>query len=150
MSVGAGLYVNSDVGRRPIAGTQLALDDEGDIVPLSYAHAPINEEIDLDSVAPADATSAHAMDALDTVRREDDLGDFPLDLGAKALLGQLIEGGAKDAPAHVDDEETHDACSQWLEEEPALAEEDSPSDTEEYGDECQRITAVVEGLGLEC
>ena len=40
--------MNSDVGRRPIAGTQLALDDEGDIVPLGYAHAPIDEEIDLD------------------------------------------------------------------------------------------------------
>ena len=90
------------------------------------------------------------MNALDTVRREDDLHDFPLDLGTQAFLGQLIEGGAKDAPAHVDDEEAHDACSQWLEEEPALIEEDSPSDTDEYGDECQRITAVIEGLGLEC
>ena len=142
--------MNSDVGRRPIASTQLALDDEGDIVPLSYAHAPIDKEVDLDSVAPADTSGAHTMDALDTVRREDDLHNFPLDLGAQAFLGQLIEGGAKDAPAYVDDEETHDACSQRLEEEPALAEEDSPSDTDEYGDECQRITAVVEGLGLEC
>ena len=69
--------MNSDVGRRPIAGTQLALDDEGDIVPLSYAHAPIDKEIDLDSVAPADATGTHAVNALDTVRREDDLHDFP-------------------------------------------------------------------------
>ena len=119
-------------------------------MPLSYAHAPIDEEVDLDSIAPTDATGTHAVNALDTVRREDDLHDFPLDLGAQAFLGQLIEGRAKEAPAHVDDEETHDACSQWLEEEPALAEEDSPSDTDEYGDECQRITAVVEGLGLEC
>ena len=87
MFVGAGLYMNSDVGRRPITGTQLALDDEGDIVTLSYAHAPIDEEIDLDSVAPADTSGAHAMDALDTVRREDDLHNFPLDLGAQAFLG---------------------------------------------------------------
>ena len=119
-------------------------------MPLGYTHAPIDKEVDLDGVAPADTSGAHAMDALDTVRREDDLGDLSFDFGAQAFLGQLIEGGAKDAPAHVDDEETHDACSQWLEEEPALAEEDSPSDTDEYGDECQRITAVVEGLGLEC
>jgi len=119
-------------------------------VPLGYTHAPIDKEVDLDSVAPADATSAHAMDALDTVRREDDLGDLSFDLRAQAFLCQLIEGRAKDAPAHVDDEEAHDACSQWLEEEPALIEEDSSSDTDEYGDECQRITAVVEGLGLEC
>ena len=119
-------------------------------MPLGYTHAPIDKEVDLDSVAPADATSAHAMDALDTVRREDDLGDLSFDLRAQAFLCQLIEGRAKDAPAHVDDEEAHDACSQWLEEEPALIEEDSSSDTDEYGDECQRITSVVEGLGLEC
>ena len=111
MSVGAGLYMNSDVGRRPIAGTQLALDDEGDIVPLSYAHAPINEEIDLDSVAPADTSGAHTMDALDTVRREDDLGDLSFDLRAQAFLCQLIEGRAKDAPAHVDDEEARGKAS---------------------------------------
>ena len=119
-------------------------------MPLSYAHAPIDEEVDLDSIAPTDATGTHAVNALDTVRREDDLGDLSFDLRAQAFLCQLIEGRAKDAPAHVDDEETHDACSQWLEEEPAIAEEGSPSDTDEYGDERQRITAVVEGLGLEC
>ena len=119
-------------------------------MPLGYAHAPIDKEVDLDSVAPADAAGAHAVNALDTVRREDDLHDFPFYFRAQAFLSQLIEGRAKDTPAHVDDEEAHDACSQWLEEEPALIEEDSSSDTDEYGDECQRITAVVEGLGLEC
>ena len=117
---------------------------------LSYAHAPIDEEVDLDSVAPSDTSGAHAMDALDPLRREDDLHDFSFYFRAQALLGQLIEGRAKDAPAHVDDEDTHDSGSQWLEEEPAFIEEDSSSDTDEYGDECQRITAVIKGLGLEC
>ena len=84
------------------------------------------------------------------MRREDDLHDFSFYFRAQALLGQLIEGRAKDAPAHVDDEDTHDSGSQWLEEEPALIEEDSSSDTDEYGGECQRITAVIKGLGLEC
>ena len=68
-------------------------------MPLGYTHAPIDKEVDLDSVAPADATSAYAMDALDTVRREDDLGDLSFDLRAQAFLCQLIEGRAKDAPA---------------------------------------------------
>ena len=93
--------------------------------PSATLMRPSNEEIDLDSVAPADTSGAHTMDALDTVRREDDLHDFPLDLGAQAFLGQLIEAG-RGRSSHIDDEETHDACSQWLEEEPALIEEDSP------------------------